>query len=79
MRRLLKSGSIGATFAGIAAIGLVSCGRAAAPAEDGAAANEVTAAWAGAFDSGNAAAIARCTRKMRTRCLRAPDLSPGAP
>ena len=57
MRTLLKAG-IGIAFALIVAIGLASCGRAGAPAENKAVADEVTAAWTNAFDSGNAAAIA---------------------
>jgi uncharacterized protein (TIGR02246 family) len=58
MRMLQKRQALPAAVALIATVGFASCGRAAMPTENTAAANEVTAAWLSAFDSGQAAQIA---------------------
>ena len=47
-----------ATVATIAGVGLAACGGGVAPVENRAAADEVAAAWANAFDAGDATAVA---------------------
>ena len=58
MRMLQNRQVLSAVVALIATVGVASCGRAAAPAANKTAADEVTAAWTNAFDSGQAAQIA---------------------
>jgi ketosteroid isomerase-like protein len=58
MRMLHKHQVLRAAVALIATVGFASCGRAAAPGENKAAADEVTTAWINAFETGEAAQIA---------------------
>ena len=58
MRVLHKRQAVRAAVALITSVGIVSCGGAAVPAENKGAADEVTAAWMNAFETGQAANIA---------------------
>ena len=58
MKRDLSNRIMRGAVAVIVGTGLAACGRAAAPGENKAAADEVAAAWVKAFDAGDAAGVA---------------------